>query len=214
MTTSPPSEPLGRTLFNTNVAELGDSEGARRRMDAVRGENVLARVKTCGDGFNIFEGIEWLIDGTKFVGGSYLVKGSLVTLQKLMYTGDLSPYTHEKHLVPLYRDILLVFEDVREPEQTTSIARRTLWEYNNRTARSFPHFLQALELLLMAGSLNRAPSGMGEHGPKRNSLETENLCTGGRVTGFRSECGRVRYCSRAGSGSAAEFLNGWGRGRV
>lgn len=57
-----------------NVAELGDSEGARRRIDAVRGEKVLVRVKRCGNGFNTFEEIGWLTDGTKLVGRSYLVK--------------------------------------------------------------------------------------------------------------------------------------------
>jgi hypothetical protein len=58
-----------------NVPELGDSEGARRRIDTVRGVSVLARVKRCGNGFNTFEGIEWLMDGVKLVGGSYLVNG-------------------------------------------------------------------------------------------------------------------------------------------
>lgn len=54
------------------VPELGDSEGARRRMSTVRGVSVFARVKRCGNGFNTFEGIEWLMDGVRLVGGSHL----------------------------------------------------------------------------------------------------------------------------------------------
>lgn len=46
-------------------------------MDTVSGVSVLARVKRCGSGFNTFEGIEWLMDGVKHVGGSYLRKWSL-----------------------------------------------------------------------------------------------------------------------------------------
>jgi hypothetical protein len=57
-----------------SVAELGDSEGARRRIDVVKGENVLTRAKRCGNGFNTLEGIEWLMDGVNLVGGSYLAK--------------------------------------------------------------------------------------------------------------------------------------------
>ena len=60
-----------------NAPELGDSEGGRRRTDTVRGVSVLARVKRCGSGFNTFEGIEWLMDGVKLVGGSYLCRWSL-----------------------------------------------------------------------------------------------------------------------------------------
>jgi len=60
-----------------NTPELGDSEGGRRRTDTVRGVNVLARVKRCGNGFDMFEGIEWLMVGVKLVGGSYLCKRSL-----------------------------------------------------------------------------------------------------------------------------------------
>lgn len=56
-----------------NVEELGDSEGARRRIDNVRGESVRARVNRCDNGLNTFEGIGWLMDGMKLVGGSYLV---------------------------------------------------------------------------------------------------------------------------------------------
>lgn len=59
-------------MFSINAPELGDSEGARRRIDALRGVGVLARVKKCDNGFNTFEGIEWLMDGVKLVGGSYL----------------------------------------------------------------------------------------------------------------------------------------------
>ena len=61
-------------MFNTNVAELGDSEGARRRMDTKRGDNVLARVRRCSNGLNMFEGIGWLMDEVKLVGGLYLEK--------------------------------------------------------------------------------------------------------------------------------------------
>jgi hypothetical protein len=46
-------------------------------MDTVRGVSVLARVKRCGNGFNTVEGIEWLTDGVRLVGGSYLGKRSL-----------------------------------------------------------------------------------------------------------------------------------------
>lgn len=69
---SPPSTPFGRILLIMNDPELGDSEGARRRMNTVRGVSVLARVKRCGTGFNTFEGMGWLIDGVKLVGGSCL----------------------------------------------------------------------------------------------------------------------------------------------
>lgn len=41
-------------------------------MSTVRGASAVARVKRCGKGFNTFEGIERLIDGVKFVGGSCL----------------------------------------------------------------------------------------------------------------------------------------------
>lgn len=71
---SPLLKPLDRTSLNTNVVELGDSDGARRRIDAVRGENALARVKRCDSGLSTFEGIGWLMDGVKLVGGSYLAK--------------------------------------------------------------------------------------------------------------------------------------------
>ena len=65
-------------LLNKSVPELGDSEGARRRMDTVRGKNVLARVKRCGKGLNTFEGIGWLMDGVVgLVGRSYLVERQL-----------------------------------------------------------------------------------------------------------------------------------------
>ena len=60
-----PPKPLGRTLVSVNVPELGDSDGTRRRIDTVRGVSVLARAKRCGNGFNMFEGIEWLMDGVK-----------------------------------------------------------------------------------------------------------------------------------------------------
>jgi hypothetical protein len=43
-------------------------------MDVVRGVSVLARVKRCKNGFSTFEGIEWLMDGVKLVGKSYLEK--------------------------------------------------------------------------------------------------------------------------------------------
>lgn len=69
---SPPSEPFGRIPLSRNAPELGDSEGARRRIEAVKGASVVARVKRCGNGFNTFEGIEWLMDGVKLMGGSYL----------------------------------------------------------------------------------------------------------------------------------------------
>lgn len=46
-------------------------------MDAVRGGNVLARVRRCGNGLHMFEGIGWLIDGMKLVGGLYLEKRTL-----------------------------------------------------------------------------------------------------------------------------------------
>ena len=74
---STPLKPLGRTLLNVNVPELGDSEGTRRRIDTVRGASVLARAKRCGNGFNTVEGIEWLTGGVKHVGGSYLGNRSL-----------------------------------------------------------------------------------------------------------------------------------------
>ena len=48
-------------------------------MDAVRGTSVLARVKRCENGFDTFEGIGWLMDGVKHVGGSYLGKRLLHT---------------------------------------------------------------------------------------------------------------------------------------
>jgi len=63
-----------------NAPELGDSEGGRRRTDTVRGASVLARVKRCESGFNTFEGIEWLMDGVKPVGGSYLMH-----MRKILY---------------------------------------------------------------------------------------------------------------------------------
>jgi len=46
-------------------------------MEIVRGVSVLARVRRCVNGFSTFEGIEWLMDGVKLVGGSYLGKWSL-----------------------------------------------------------------------------------------------------------------------------------------
>ena len=66
-----------------NAPELGDSEGARRRIDSVRGVNVLARVKRCRNGFNTFEGIGWLMDGVKRVGGSYLGERLLCACTKV-----------------------------------------------------------------------------------------------------------------------------------
>jgi len=76
LNTSALPKPLGRTLPNVNVPELGDSEGTRRRIDTISGVSVLARAKTCGNGFNTFEGIGWLMDGVKYVGRSYLRKRS------------------------------------------------------------------------------------------------------------------------------------------
>jgi hypothetical protein len=69
---SPPSGPFGIV-----VPKPGDSEGARSRTSTVRGVRVFARVKRWWSGFNTFEGIEWLMDGVKLVGGSYLWGWSL-----------------------------------------------------------------------------------------------------------------------------------------
>lgn len=99
------------------------------------------------------------------------------------------PYTHDENLVPPHRGAALMFEDVRKPEQTSSIARCALWEYNDWTACPFPHFLQTLVPLLAIGSLGGDPPGLGEHGPKRNNLETEDFCSRSRTAGFRGECG-------------------------
>ena len=134
-------------------------------MDTVRGVRVLARVKRCGNGFNTFEGIEWPIDGVKLVGGSYLGNRSL-RARTAVEGRDTLPYTHEEDLVPLHGDIPLMLEDVREPEQTSSVARRALWEHDNRAACSFPHLFQALVFLLIIGGLGRDPSGVGDHGPE------------------------------------------------
>ena len=130
-------------MLNRNVAELGDSEGARRRIDAVRGESVLVRVNRCGNGFNTFEDIGWLMDGMKLVGGSYLRSEMIV---RRFYPGAWvrmvnPPYTHEENLASLRGDVFLVFEEVGEPKQTSSIARRTLREYNDGTLCPFPHIL-------------------------------------------------------------------------
>ena len=78
-----PSEPLCRVSLNAEAPELWDSEGTRRRIDAVSGVSVLVRVKRCGNGFNTFEGIAWLMDGVKHVGGSYLGNWSLRARTKL-----------------------------------------------------------------------------------------------------------------------------------
>ena len=107
-------KPPGRTLPNVNVSELGDSEGTRRRIDAIRGVSVLARAKTCGNGFNTFEGIGWLMDGVKRVGRSYLGRWSLNARKAEGW--DTPPDAHEENLVPLHGDSPLVLEDVRKPE--------------------------------------------------------------------------------------------------
>jgi len=83
-------------------------------MDTVREVSVLARAKTCGKGFNVFEGIGWLMDGVKYVGRSYLGRQSLHA--RKVEGWDTPPDAHEENLVPLHGDILLILEDVREPE--------------------------------------------------------------------------------------------------
>jgi hypothetical protein len=82
-----------------------------------------------------------------------------------MGTGDIPPYTHEENLVPPDRDGLLV-EDVRKPEQASSVARRALWEYNDGRACPSPHFIQTLVPLLVVGGLDGDPPGVGEYGPE------------------------------------------------
>lgn len=134
-----------------NAPELGDSEGARRRIDSVRGVNVLARVKRCRNGFNTFEGIGWLMDGVKRVGGSYLGERLLCACTRL--EGEMSPYTHEEDIVSPHRDIPLVLEDVGKPEQTPPITRRALREHDDRTGCSLPHLFQTHVFLLVIGGL-------------------------------------------------------------
>ena len=165
---------LERMLLKVNISELGDSEGTRRRIDAVRGLSVHARAKRCGNGFNKFEGTEWLMDGVKDVGRSYLGNRSL-RAQTEVEGRDAPPYTHDEHFVSLHGEIPLMLEDARKTEQTSPIARRTLWKHDNRAVCSFPHLLQALVFLLVVGGLRRDPSGVGDHRPKRDDFETENL---------------------------------------
>ena len=145
-------------------------------MSIVRGVRVFARVKRCGNGFNTFEGIEWLMDGVKFVGGSHLREWSAGALEE--DKDEITPYAHEENLVSIHRGILLVPEDVREPEQAPSVARRALRKYDDRAMCSFPHLFQALVFLLFVGGWGGDPPGVGYHGPKRDDFETEHSCVG------------------------------------
>jgi hypothetical protein len=54
------------------VLELGDSEGARRRMERVYGTREVVSLKMCGRGLSVLEGIECERLGVRGVGGSYL----------------------------------------------------------------------------------------------------------------------------------------------
>ena len=105
--------------------------------------------------------------------------------------GETPPYTHEEYFETLHGGVLLVCEDVREPEQTSSIAGRALWEHDDRTVCSLPHLFQTLVLLLVIGGLERVPSGMGDHVPKRDNFEPENFCARGWLPVFGGECGGI-----------------------
>lgn len=56
-----------------NAPELGDVEGARRRIESESGASVLANLKICGKGFSLEEAMEWESVGERGVGGSYLL---------------------------------------------------------------------------------------------------------------------------------------------
>jgi hypothetical protein len=104
-------------------------------------------------------------DGWGEARGQVISRKVIMTrLQRLK--DETPPYTHEENLVPFHGDILLVLEDIREPEQTSSVTRRTLREHDNRTMCSFPHLLQAFVFLLVVGGLGRDPSSVGDHGPE------------------------------------------------
>jgi hypothetical protein len=94
------------------------------------------------------------------------------------------PYTHYEDLVPLHGDVLLVAEDVREPEKTSSIARRALWKHDNGTMGPFPHFLQTPVFHLIIGGLGRDLSGVGEDGPEGNDVEAKDFCARSWFAGF------------------------------
>jgi len=80
--------------------------------------------------------------------------------------GRIVSYTHEKNLAPPQRNGLLVVEDVRKPEQTSSIACCALWKYNNGALCSSSYFIQTLVPLLVVGGLEGDPPRVGEYKPK------------------------------------------------
>ena len=83
--------------------------------------------------------------------------------QKPMKASHMPPDTHKENLVSLHRDAFLTLKNTREPEQTTSVARRTLWEHNEGTMYLLPDFLQTLVFLLIVGGLDWDPSGVAKH---------------------------------------------------
>ena len=101
------------------------------------------------------------------------------------------PYTHEENSEPLRRGISLVSEDIRKPEQTSSITSRALREHDDRTTYSFPHLFQTFGFLLVVGCLERDPPGVGDHRPKRDYFESEDFCMRSRLSVFGGECGGV-----------------------
>lgn len=80
--------------------------------------------------------------------------------------GGTPPYTHEENLASARRDVPLVFENVRKPEQASTIARCAFREYNNGTPCPFPHFFQTLGPLLAVGGLDGDSPSVGEYGPE------------------------------------------------
>lgn len=67
----PDTKSLGR-----KAEELGDSDGAKRRMDTVKGTRHDARVKMWGKGLRTGDVIECERVGVSVVGGSYLLRQS------------------------------------------------------------------------------------------------------------------------------------------
>ena len=84
-----------------------------------------------------------------------------------------------------------MLEDTREPEQTPTVACRALWEHDDGTAYSFPYLFQTFEFFLVARCLERNSSGVGDHGPKRNDFETEDIRLRSQLSVFGGEGGGV-----------------------
>lgn len=131
-----------------NSGKLGESEGARRRMEMGCGGREVVSLSRWGRGFMIGEGMEWVRVGDKFVGGSYLCKKkkndkSLYYKSKEKTRNESSsPNTHNKNPKPDNRNSNPL-EYIRKPQHSSSITSRALRKDDDRYIRRASDVFQA-----------------------------------------------------------------------